>query len=123
MTQPEPELGSPVPRRRSEEINRRARIYAWRMLLRFVCFGLVVVVPGWWKLVFVVGAVVLPYVAVVDANQRSAPDAGRRAPRDNGPALTGAKPAAQLAAPKTVIDGETTESAAQSPDNAGAADR
>ncbi|MGQ4543191.1 DUF3099 domain-containing protein [Dermabacteraceae bacterium P7054] len=104
-------MGSPVPRRRSEEINRRARIYAWRMLLRFVCFGLVVVVPGWWKLVFVVGAVVLPYVAVVDANQRTAPEAGRRAPRDNGPALSAATPVLQLDAPGTVLDGETAEPA------------
>ena len=83
------------------------------MLLRFVCFGLVVVVPGWWKLVFVVGAVVLPYIAVVDANQRSAPDAGQRAPRDNGPALAAAKPAPYLDAPKTVIDGETADSETQ----------
>jgi hypothetical protein len=38
------------------------------MSVRTACFILVFVVPGWWKLVFGLGAVILPYVAVVLAN-------------------------------------------------------
>lgn len=46
--------------------------YALAMGLRMVCFVLAgvtaLVWETWWSLVFVAGAVVLPYVAVVDAN-------------------------------------------------------
>jgi hypothetical protein len=44
------------------------RKYSLAMSIRTVCFVLVFVVPGWWKLVFGLGAVVLPYIAVVLAN-------------------------------------------------------
>jgi hypothetical protein len=44
------------------------RAYSTAMSIRMACFILVFFVPGWWKLVFGLGAVVLPYVAVVLAN-------------------------------------------------------
>jgi Protein of unknown function (DUF3099) len=44
------------------------RKYSLAMSIRTVCFILVFVVPGYWKLVFGLGAVILPYVAVVLAN-------------------------------------------------------
>jgi hypothetical protein len=44
------------------------RAYSLAMSIRMACFILVFFVPGWWKLVFGIGAVVLPYVAVVLAN-------------------------------------------------------
>jgi hypothetical protein len=42
--------------------------YSITMGIRVVCIGLCMVVEGWWLLVFAVGAVLLPYVAVVVAN-------------------------------------------------------
>ena len=44
------------------------RAYSTAMSIRMACFILVFFVPGWWKLVFGIGALVLPYVAVVLAN-------------------------------------------------------
>ena len=53
------------------------RAYSTAMSIRMACFILVFFVPGYWKLVFGVGAVVLPYIAVVLANVGS--NAGNRA--------------------------------------------
>lgn len=44
------------------------RKYSLAMSIRMACFILVFFVPDWWKLVFGLGAVILPYVAVVLAN-------------------------------------------------------
>lgn len=54
---------SPLADRRS-----RMRKYTIAMSIRTVCLILLVVVPDWWRYVFGVGAVVLPYIAVVLAN-------------------------------------------------------
>lgn len=54
----------------SEDLNRRIVRYAWMMSIRIVCFVLAVVTPSPWRWLFVVGAVFLPYVAVVMANAR-----------------------------------------------------
>jgi hypothetical protein len=75
---PDPEVhsitdaGSPL----SEEQAGRTRRYLWSMAIRTVCFILAVVMPSPWRWLFVVGALVLPYIAVVMAN------AGRE--RDRG---------------------------------------
>ncbi len=55
---------------RSPEDDRRARMvkYSVTMLIRIVCIGLCLVVQGWWLVVFVFGAVFLPYIAVILAN-------------------------------------------------------
>lgn len=55
---------------RSPEDDQRARMikYTIMMSVRVVCIGLCIVVPGWWRLVFAVAAVFLPYIAVVLAN-------------------------------------------------------
>ena len=54
----------------SPEDERRTRMirYTIAMSIRFVCIVLVVIVPDWWRLVPAIGAVVLPYIAVVIAN-------------------------------------------------------
>jgi hypothetical protein len=52
----------------AEDRKHRMRAYSTAMSIRMACFVLVFFVPGWWKLVFGLGAVVLPYVAVVLAN-------------------------------------------------------
>lgn len=53
----------------SEDVGRRMRNYAVSMGIRTLCvIGLVVVFPHWAAWLFVPGAVVLPYVAVLLAN-------------------------------------------------------
>lgn len=51
------------------DVASRQRRYLFSMAVRTVCFvGAVVVGPGWLRWVLVAGAVLLPYVAVVIAN-------------------------------------------------------
>ena len=54
----------------SPDDERRTRMiqYVVAMSIRIVCIALVVIVPDWWKLAPAIGAVALPYVAVVIAN-------------------------------------------------------
>jgi hypothetical protein len=64
----------------AEEQAQRQRRYLIAMSIRMVCFvGAVVVGPGWLRWTLIVGAVFMPYVAVVMANAV--------APRREGPAL------------------------------------
>jgi hypothetical protein len=42
--------------------------YAVAMTVRMICIVLVVVVPGWWRVIPGIAAVFLPYFAVVIAN-------------------------------------------------------
>ena len=67
---PQPEVVSitAVPRRHSDDINKRMSRYLLSMAIRTVCVVLVVVIDSPVRWVFGVGAVVLPYVAVVMAN-------------------------------------------------------
>ncbi|WP_235735945.1 DUF3099 domain-containing protein [Nocardioides alcanivorans] len=58
---------------RSEEINHRQRRYLFSMLIRTVCFVGAVAADGWLRWVLIVGAVFLPYVAVVFANAMPGP--------------------------------------------------
>ena len=64
----------------SVEQNGRTRRYLISMGIRTACVILAIFVPGWLRWVFIVGAVALPYLAVVIAN------AGREndAPGDTG---------------------------------------
>lgn len=50
--------------------------YTVMMGIRFACFIAIFFVQGWWQLICLIGAVVLPYVAVTMANVRGAPDRG-----------------------------------------------
>lgn len=53
----------------SSDLSKRQLQYGIAMTIRLVCFVLAVLVPfGWFTWVFIVGAVILPYVAVVLAN-------------------------------------------------------
>ncbi len=53
------------------EAERKIRMlkYSIAMGLRIVCIGLCFVTPGWWLLLPASGAVLLPYFAVMVANQ------------------------------------------------------
>ncbi len=54
----------------SPDEERRGRVirYTIAMSIRMVCLILAVVLPDWWKVVPLIGAVALPYVAVIIAN-------------------------------------------------------
>src|SRR6478735_6104183 len=58
-----------APRSRADDIAARQKRYIYSMVLRTVCFvGAVIVGSGWLMWTFLVGAIFLPYVAVVMAN-------------------------------------------------------
>jgi uncharacterized RDD family membrane protein YckC len=55
----------------SPDAERRSRMlkYTIAMVLRLICFVVACLVPlSWWTLIPIVGAVILPYIAVVLAN-------------------------------------------------------
>ena len=52
----------------SNEQSGRTKRYLISMAIRTACVIAAIVVPGWPKWLFIVGAVVLPYLAVVAAN-------------------------------------------------------
>jgi fatty-acid desaturase len=57
-----------LPQSPTEERHQRMVRYTIAMSIRMLCFILVFIVPGWWMLVCAIGAVVLPYFAVILAN-------------------------------------------------------
>lgn len=57
-----------MPRSPSDDRRDRMIRYAIAMSVRTVCLVVCLLVPGWWRLLPAIGAVVLPYVAVVLAN-------------------------------------------------------
>ncbi len=65
-----PEVQSATALRESPQNDRRKRMrkYVIAMSVRTVCLVLLVIVPNWWRYIFGVGAVILPYIAVVLAN-------------------------------------------------------
>lgn len=67
----------------SPEADRHARMlkYSIAMAIRLLCIVSLVFVRGWWMLIPAIGAVFLPYFAVVIANAA----APRRATRVEGP--------------------------------------
>lgn len=75
----------------SDEQTGRQRKYLISMGIRTACVLAAIVVPGWPRWVFLAGAVVLPYLAVVIAN------AGRES---DEPGEVGVAPTARLALPR-----------------------
>lgn len=63
-----PESITSLPERPDDERRRRMVNYSIAMGIRVVCVILCVFVRGWWLVLPLLGAVVLPYVAVVLAN-------------------------------------------------------
>jgi Protein of unknown function (DUF3099) len=57
-----------APRALTDDVRDRQRRYLISMSIRTVCFVLAIVVSGWMRWALLVGALVLPYVAVVIAN-------------------------------------------------------
>jgi Flp pilus assembly protein TadB len=91
----DPNAGTPVSitsarRARSADIHRRQTRYLLSMGLRTVCFVLAIVFTGPARWVFVVAAVVLPYIAVVLANAADSRSAAMPATfYDDKPQITG----------------------------------
>lgn len=57
-----------------EDVAARQRRYFISMMIRTLCFILMVIFPSPWRWFFLVGAFVLPYVAVVVANAGREPN-------------------------------------------------
>ncbi|CAA9346278.1 MAG: hypothetical protein AVDCRST_MAG34-1263 [uncultured Nocardioidaceae bacterium] len=73
--EPEPVRITSAARPRSQDIRGRERRYLISMGIRTLCFVLAVVFMDYWVMwLFLVGAVFLPYIAVVVANAGAAPD-------------------------------------------------
>jgi hypothetical protein len=70
QAQPEVVSITAAARPHSDDLDRRMSRYLISMLIRTVCVVLVVVIDSPVRWVFAVGAIVLPYVAVVLANAR-----------------------------------------------------
>jgi hypothetical protein len=71
----EPVRITSAPRSHAEDIRGRTRRYLISMGIRTLCFILTVVFVGHWvSWLFLVGAIFLPYVAVVLANAGAAPE-------------------------------------------------
>jgi Protein of unknown function (DUF3099) len=67
---PEPVLITNAPASRSQEAAGRRKQYTIVMTVRVVCFILAVTIQvTWLRVFFIVGALVLPWVAVIAANQ------------------------------------------------------
>lgn len=87
---PEVHLVTGAPRALTDDMSSRMHKYLWSMGIRTVCFLLAVVFTGPLRWVFVAGAVVLPYVAVLIANAGREPNApGPAEYVPTLPALTG----------------------------------
>lgn len=54
----------------SPDDDRRGRMlrYSVAMTIRVICIFACLVTPGWWMIIPAIGAIVLPYIAVVVAN-------------------------------------------------------
>jgi predicted tellurium resistance membrane protein TerC len=68
-----------------DERRSRMRKYTIAMSVRMVCILLIFVVPGWWMWVFAIGAIVLPYIAVVLANVGDGRSGGAVRPGPDAP--------------------------------------
>ncbi|MCU1439746.1 MAG: hypothetical protein JWP85_743 [Rhodoglobus sp.] len=69
-----PQSITSLPESPDDERRRRMIRYAIAMSIRVVCIIACLFVQGWWLLLPILGAVFLPYVAVVLANVHSSSD-------------------------------------------------
>jgi hypothetical protein len=53
----------------ADDRHSRAVQYSIATAVRLLCIVVLIVVPGWWRLIPAAGTVVVPYVAVVIANR------------------------------------------------------
>lgn len=72
-----------LPQAPADERHRRFMVYTIMMGVRVVCLFVMIFVPDWWKLVPALGAIFLPYIAVMLANVGAEPD-HRQVPSPGG---------------------------------------
>lgn len=68
VTTPPTSAITSLPMSPDEERNARMMKYSIAMGIRMVCIAACFVAPGWWLLIPALGAIVLPYFAVIAAN-------------------------------------------------------
>ena len=95
------------PRFPTADMQQRAARYLMSMGIRTLCVILVIIVPGPLRWVFAVGAIVLPYIAVVAANA-----AGERRERPLQPPPPMERPSLTGVAPRSRCRGERRPGAA-----------
>jgi len=54
----------------SSDRSKRMILYTLSMSIRLICIGLCFIVPGWFVTLPILGAVLIPYFAVVSANAK-----------------------------------------------------
>jgi Protein of unknown function (DUF3099) len=69
----------------SSDIDARQRRYLLIMAIRIACIPPAIMVDGWLRWAFILGAVVLPYIAVVVANAARRNEPGMLVPVDPQP--------------------------------------
>ncbi|QIZ98854.1 DUF3099 domain-containing protein [Leifsonia sp. PS1209] len=72
MKQPHPSITN-LPLSPDEERRHRMIKYSVAMGIRVVCIFAILFVPGWWAIIPLIGAIFLPYFAVVVANVSTDP--------------------------------------------------
>jgi Protein of unknown function (DUF3099) len=99
----------------SPEAERRHRMikYSITMGIRVVCIVMMLFVQGWWLLVFAIGAITLPYFAVVIANVHADPR-GARVYRPGAIELYRREDAGRAEAGDTTAAGQSDDEAATS---------
>jgi amino acid transporter len=63
-----------LPKSASDERRVRMIKYTIAMIIRVICIVLMLFVQGWWLLLCAIGAIFLPYFAVIIANVALSPD-------------------------------------------------
>lgn len=61
----------------------RMRSYSLSMLIRLICIGLCFVVPGWFVTLPILGAILLPWFAVVGANTKKITNSSLESPHNH----------------------------------------
>ena len=105
----------------SADMQQRAVRYLLSMAIRTLCVVLVIIVPGPLRWVFAVGAIVLPYIAVVAAN--AAGERRERPVQGMPPTVGRSLPAPPPAATVEPVAQPTGQSAGRVPRSRSAADR
>ncbi|QEE61214.1 DUF3099 domain-containing protein [Salinibacterium sp. dk2585] len=75
-----PQSITSLPLSPDDDRRRRMLRYTIAMSIRVVCLFACFVVPGWWMAIPAIGAIVLPYIAVVVANVSTGVRGGVEAP-------------------------------------------
>ncbi|WP_295016044.1 DUF3099 domain-containing protein [uncultured Micrococcus sp.] len=96
---------------RSQDREARMRVYVVQMAVRTACFVAALFTHGWWQLLFIAGAVILPYVAVVRVNNAGPHTAGRIRPTAPARPALAAEPSrpADTPAEHVVLVGEVVD--------------